>query len=98
MASKVGDIPCEMCDKYGNVLKKCIVTDVALTRGSPFNLFSLTKMMKQGWTLSGDKITGITLTKGDQTLKFDMPIETPKGVVYAMYMRLRLPLQPCQRR
>jgi hypothetical protein len=87
MANKVGDIPCEMCDKYGNVLKKCIVTDVAVTRGSPFNLFSLTKMMKQGWTLGGDKIAGITLTKGEQTLKFDMPIETPKGVVYAMYMR-----------
>jgi hypothetical protein len=87
MAKKVGDIPCEMCDKYGNVLKKCIVTDVALTRGSPFNLSSLTKMIKQGWTPGGDKITGITLTTGDQTLEFDMPIETPKGVVYAMFMR-----------
>jgi hypothetical protein len=87
MANKVGDIPCEMRDMYGNVLKKGIVKDGAVTRGSPFNLFSLTRMMKQGWALGGDKITGITLTKGDQALKFDMPIETPKGVVYAMYMR-----------
>jgi hypothetical protein len=38
-----------------------IVSDVALTKGSPFNLFSLTKAMQQGWILGGDNTNGITL-------------------------------------
>jgi hypothetical protein len=82
VAKKTGDIPSEICDKYGNVVTTGIVTDVALTKGSPFNRFSLTKAMQQGWILGG-----ITLTKGTNVLKFDIPIVTPKGVVYAMYMR-----------
>jgi hypothetical protein len=64
-----------------------IVTDVALTKGSPFNLFSLTKAMQQGWILAGDNTNGFTHTKGKDVLKFDIPIVTPKGAVYAMYMR-----------
>jgi hypothetical protein len=87
VTKKIGDIPCEIMDKHGNPLKNCVIKDVALTKSSPFNLFSLTKMMKVGWTLGGDQDTGITLSKGDQTLNFDIPIETPKGVVYAIYMR-----------
>jgi hypothetical protein len=38
-----GDIPCVICGKHGQTLKSGIVTEVALTKGSPFNLFSLTK-------------------------------------------------------
>jgi hypothetical protein len=87
VAKKTGDIPSEICDKYGNVVTTGIVTDVALTKGSPFNLFSLTKAMQQGWILGGDNTSRITLTKGTNVLKFDIPIVTPKGVVYAMYMR-----------
>jgi hypothetical protein len=37
------DIPCVICDKRGHALKSGIITEVALTKGSPFNLFSLTK-------------------------------------------------------
>jgi hypothetical protein len=37
------DIPCVICGKHGQTLKSGIVTEVALTKGSPFNLFSLTK-------------------------------------------------------
>jgi hypothetical protein len=86
VAKQAGDIPCEIMDKYGNPLKTCVIKDVALTKSSSFNMFSLTKMMKQGWTLGGDQETGITLSKGDQKLTFDIPIETPKGVVYAIYI------------
>jgi hypothetical protein len=86
VAKKTGDIPCEIMDKYGNPLKTCVIEDVALTKSSPFNLFSLTKMMKQGWTLGGDQETCITLSKEDQKLTFDILIETPKGVVHAIYL------------
>jgi hypothetical protein len=53
----------------------------------PSNLFSLTKAMQQGWILGGDNTNGITLKKGKDVLKLDIPIVTPKGVVYATYMR-----------
>jgi hypothetical protein len=84
VAKKRGDIPCELCDKRGNVVMTSRMTDVALIKNTPFNLFSLTKMMKQGWTLSGDKTSGITLSKDGLFVKFDIPIDTPEGVVYAM--------------
>jgi hypothetical protein len=73
VAMKVGDIPCEICDKCGNKISIGTITDFVLTRSSPFNLRSITKMMKLGWTLGGDKTSGITLAKGavrDITLKF----------------------------
>jgi hypothetical protein len=60
---------------------------VALTKGTPFNLLSLTKMMKLGRTLGGDNSTGITLTKDNIVLTFAIPIETPNGIVYAMHTR-----------
>jgi hypothetical protein len=86
-AKKTGDIPCEICDKYGKTLTTGLIADVALTKNSPFNLFSVTKMMRQDWKLGGDNVNGITLEKKDKVRKFDIPIETPKGVVYAMYVR-----------
>jgi hypothetical protein len=84
VAKKTGDILCQICDKYGRPLQNGIITEVALTKSSPFSLFSVTKMMKQGWKLGGDKTIGITLTKGTNVLSFDIPIETAKGVVYGM--------------
>jgi hypothetical protein len=75
------------CDKRGQTLKSGIVTEVALTKGTPFNLLSLTKMMKLGRTLGGDNSTGITLTKDNIVLTFAIPIETPNGIVYAMHTR-----------
>ncbi len=84
VAKKRGDIPCELCDKHGNVLMSTKITEVALIKNTPFNLFSLTKMMKQGWTLRGDKSSGITLSKDGHVVKFDIPIDTPEGIVFAM--------------
>jgi hypothetical protein len=81
---RIGDIPCEICDKYGKAVNIALLTDVTVTKTSPYNLFSITKMMKLGWTLGGDVGSGIKMTKGNQVLKFDYPIKTTKGVVYAM--------------
>jgi hypothetical protein len=44
-------------------------------------------MMKLGWTLGGNISKGITLTKDSNVLTFDIPIETPTGVVFAMHIR-----------
>jgi hypothetical protein len=81
---RIGDIPCEICDQNGKALNIALLTDVTVTKTSPYNLFSITKMMELGWTLGGDVGSGIKMTKGNQVLKFDIPIKTTKGVVYAM--------------
>jgi hypothetical protein len=87
VAKKAGDIPCELCDRHGNMVHSGRITDVALIKSCPLNLFSVTKMMKEGWKLSGDGENGITLSKGGNNLSFDIPVATPRGVVYAMYVR-----------
>jgi hypothetical protein len=87
VAKKTGDIPCELCDRHGNLVHSGRITDVALIKSCPFNLFSVTKMMREGWKLSGDGDNGITLSKGGNNLSFDIPVATPKGVLYVMYVR-----------
>jgi hypothetical protein len=82
VANRIGDIPCEIMDKHGSSVTTGMMTEVAWMKGLPFNLFSLTKMMKKGWTLRGDKTSGITLAMADKKLVFDIPIET-----YAKCMR-----------
>ena len=59
--------------------------DVVLLPQGKFNLFSVTKLMKQGWTLNGDK-NSLSLQKNGQKLTFDIEIPTPKGMLFAIYM------------
>jgi hypothetical protein len=72
MATKTGNIMCEIQNKRDKTTISGLLTDVCLTTSSPFNLFSVTKMMKQGWKLDGTYAAGITLTKGDDELRFDI--------------------------
>jgi hypothetical protein len=68
---------------HWKTVTKALITDVVLTKGTPFNLLSITKMMRQGWMLGGNSNSGITLTMGNNVL----PLKTPKGIVYAMKIR-----------
>ncbi len=46
-----------------------------------FNLFSLTRLQKKGWTLSGNA-NYIKLQKGGDSLLFNIVVNTPKGALY----------------
>ena len=50
------------------------------------NLFSVTQLIKNGWTLQADK-SALWLTKGNIKINFDIIIPTPKGMIFAMYMK-----------
>jgi hypothetical protein len=82
---EIGDLPGVICDQNGNKLTKTILKDVAIVPSSKYNLFSLTKAMKDGWELIGRK-NRLTLKKGGQEVVFDIEIPTPRGVIYAMYL------------
>jgi hypothetical protein len=85
-ANKVASITGIRCDKHGNELGQSTLTDVTHLPTGMFNLFSLTKMMKLGWTLGGDS-KSVWLTKGEDTVIFDILIPTNKGMLLAMYFK-----------
>jgi hypothetical protein len=53
-STKIGDIPGTICDMHGDKVKSSCLKDVKLVPRSGYNLFSLTKMMLQGWKLVGE--------------------------------------------
>ena len=77
-----------MCDKQGKKVAKAKMTEVTVLPQGIFNLFSISRMQGEGWILGGDK-EAVWITKGKSKLTFDIVVKTPKGRVYAAYMRDR---------
>ncbi len=73
-AGCIGDIKGVVCDKNGNQLKETVMCEVTHLSTGKFNLFSLSRMIKLGWKMTGDKYA-IVLMKGGNKLKFDLVIE-----------------------
>jgi hypothetical protein len=75
------DIPCIHYDKDGAQVGEVIITDVSHLPEGNFNLFSLTRLQKKRWTLSGNS-DYIKLQKGGNSLLFNIVVNTPKGALY----------------
>jgi hypothetical protein len=85
-ATEFGDIPVRICDKEGNGdVIGTTITNVAIVPKCGYNLFSLTHMMSEGWTVVGCK-DKITIQKDRNELTFDIGVRTPKGVLFAIYI------------
>jgi hypothetical protein len=80
-----GELRGTICNKYGMKVGKVKMPDVQLTPGNKYTLFSISKRLKEGWTMMGNA-KGMILKKGDQQVKFDLVIPTHKGVIFAMYI------------
>ena len=80
------NIPGIICDKSGNEVVPATLSEVAICPSAKFNLFSLTKMLQNGWVLQGDK-TALKLKKGDKGLNFDIVIPTPNRAIYCLYFK-----------
>jgi hypothetical protein len=50
-ANKIADIKGMMCNKYGVEMGQATLTEVTILPTGKFNLFSLTKLMNNGWIL-----------------------------------------------
>ncbi len=70
------DIPCVHFDN-GNQVEEVTITDVSHLPEGNFNLFSLARLQKKGWTLSGN-VEYIKLQKGGNSLLFKIVVNTPK--------------------
>ena len=82
----IGKIKGNLCDKFGNELASTSLQDVLIIPSCPFNLFSVTKLINQGWLLSGDK-EAMVLSNGTNKIMFDIKVHSPKGLIYAMYLK-----------
>jgi hypothetical protein len=80
-ASMIGDIPGIWCNQNGDILFHTKLTGVTYVPNSAFNLFSATKRLQCGWSMTGDG-GGIKFSKGKDTVLLDLQIETKKGAVY----------------
>jgi hypothetical protein len=75
------DIPCVHFDKDGAQLGEVIITDVSHLPEGNFNLFSVARLQKRGWTLTKNA-DYIKLEKGKKLLLFNIVITTPRGALY----------------
>ena len=87
-STAIGSISSIVCDNQGNQKFNVKMTDVALVPDCAFNLFSLSKRLKKGWSLHGNA-DALTLSSPDGAckLRFDIKITTPNGVLFAICMK-----------
>ena len=89
LGSIVGDMPSTVCDKNGQELQDVMIKDIVHLPQSGYNLFSLTKRLEDGWTLGGNA-NAIWITKGKLKVTFDIKIKTPKGAIFAIYLKRKV--------
>ena len=81
------DLPGMYCDKNGDNQFAVKLRDVYVFLESHYNLISLTKLMRGGHKVIGNKKDGLSVKKGGCVIKFDIRVETPKGVLWCAYIR-----------
>jgi len=82
------DIPGIICDKYGNEVQEVTLRKCRYNPNANFNLLSLTKLLMDGWKMTGDN-NAIVMRKGDCEIRFDIVIKTETGAIYAAYIKRR---------
>jgi hypothetical protein len=70
------------CDQFAVKLR-----DVDVIPESHFNLISLTKLMEEGYKVVGTKKGGLSVKKRGRVIKFDIRVETPKGILWCAYIQ-----------
>ena len=85
-ANSVGTLQGMVCDKEGQDVVRVSLKDVVHMPKAKFNLFSISKRLQDGWALGGNA-KSLWLTKGNDTINFDIKISTAKGALYCMCLR-----------
>ena len=80
------DLPGMYCDKNGDDQFAVKLRDVDVIPKSHYNLISLTKIMEEVHKVIGNKKDGLSVKKGRRSIKFDIRVGTPKGVLWCAYI------------
>jgi len=81
------DLPGIYCDKDGDEQFTVKLRNVDVTPESHYNLISLTRLMEERHMIKESKKNGITACKGNHEIKFNIRVETPKGVLWCAYIK-----------
>jgi hypothetical protein len=81
------DLPGMYCDKHGDDQFAVKLRDIDVIPESHYNLISLMNLMEEGHKVIGNKKDGLSAKKGGRSIKFDIRVETPKGVLWCAYIR-----------
>ena len=84
-ANSIKDIAGTWCNKFGKEQLKDMLKNVQDNPNSNFNIFSIGKVIKEGWKLSGDQ-EGLVLMKGNVKLVFDIKSMTKNGEIFCAYL------------
>ena len=82
-SQKTGDIKGFIVSADKKKARQAVIQCVAYSPSATCNLFSLTSMTKKGWTMIGND-DGITITKDDVKIKFDIKVKTKRGYLFVM--------------
>jgi hypothetical protein len=80
------DLECAYSDEFGNKLYDITLTDTSHLPDSIFNLLSLKRMIQGGWVMHGN-VDEITMTKGNQTMRFGIKVLTKKGLLFCIFLK-----------
>eukprot|EP00957_Ditylum_brightwellii_P142672 10870771-Ditylum_brightwellii.AAC.1 len=79
-------MPSIVCNKNGQEKLDVIIRGIVHLPQAGYNLFSINKWLEEGWALGGGT-EAIWFTKRKQKIMFDIKIKTPKGAIFAIYLK-----------
>eukprot|EP00804_Cyclotella_cryptica_P006706 CCRYP_008640-RA/>CCRYP_008640-RA protein AED:0.60 eAED:-0.00 QI:0/0/0/0.2/1/1/5/0/1261 len=89
--SKLMDFTVTNYTKNGKEGATFKMTDVSYNAQYNFNLFSVSRCLVGGWSLTGEKDhVKIIAPCGTKSITFDLVVKTPKGAVYATVLKRHL--------
>jgi len=86
----IGNLKVTACDKFGVQLNDATLQDVVCSKTARFNMFSITKCVKNGWKLQGDSENGLILSKDELEVQFNIKISTKSGVLYCALLKRKV--------
>ena len=75
------NITCTYCDEYRDEVFDLTLTETSHLPDSHFNLLSLLRMMKHGWSMEGNE-NSIVMSKGEQRLELGIKVPTAQGMLF----------------
>ena len=82
--TKTINIPGKFVSRDGTMTMSATLTDVGYNQTMNYNLFSLSRMLVQGWRIKSGDSTGISIENGKgSVISFDIVVKTSRGAIFA---------------
>ena len=83
-ATHTVDIKGQFVSRDGSVTMSATLTDVGYNPNMNYNLFSLSRMLVNGWSITDGSAKGISIGDSEgNVIHFDIVVKTPRGAIFA---------------